>query len=145
MVIGVQCGGSDAFSGVTANPAVGYAVDLLIKSGATVLFSEVTEVRDAVHLLAPRVINEEVGKALIREMGWYDNYLRRGEADRSANPSPGNKRGGLTNVVEKSLGSIIKSGSTPIVDVLAPGERVRKKDLFSQLHLPAILFAELFN
>ncbi|BBU39687.1 galactarate dehydratase [Aeribacillus composti] len=129
LVIGVQCGGSDAFSGVTANPAVGYAVDLLIKSGATVLFSEVTEVRDAVHLLAPRVINEEVGKALIREMGWYDNYLRRGEADRSANPSPGNKRGGLTNVVEKSLGSIIKSGSTPIVDVLAPGERVRKKGL----------------
>jgi len=129
LVIGVQCGGSDAFSGVTANPALGYAVDLLIKSGATVLFSEVTEVRDAVHLLAPRVINEEVGKALIREMEWYDNYLRRGEADRSANPSPGNKRGGLTNVVEKSLGSIIKSGSTPIVDVLAPGERVRKKGL----------------
>ena len=129
LVIGVQCGGSDAFSGVTANPAVGYAVDLLVRAGATVVFSEVTEVRDAVHLLAPRVINREVGEALIREMKWYDNYLQRGYADRSANPSPGNKLGGLSNVVEKSLGSIAKSGTTPIVDVLAPGEKVRKKGL----------------
>lgn len=129
LVIGVQCGGSDAFSGVTANPAVGYAVDLLVKAGATVLFSEVTEVRDAIHLLTPRASSEEVGQALIREMKWYDNYLNKGEADRSANPTPGNKRGGLSNVVEKSLGSVVKSGTTPIVDVLAPGEQVRKKGL----------------
>ena len=110
LVIGVQCGGSDAFSGVTANPAVGYAADLLVKAGATVLFSEVTEVRDAIHLLTPRASTEEVGQALIREMKWYDDYLVRGEADRSANPTPGNKRGGLSNVVEKSLGSVVKSG-----------------------------------
>lgn len=129
LVIGVQCGGSDAFSGLTANPAVGYAADLLVRAGATVLFSEVTEVRDAVHLLAPRVENEEVGKALIREMQWYDEYLSRGQADRSANPSPGNKRGGLSNVVEKALGSIVKSGTAPITDVLAPGEKARKKGL----------------
>ena len=129
LVIGVQCGGSDAFSGVTANPAVGYAADLLVKAGATVLFSEVTEVRDAIHLLTPRASTEEVGQALIREMKWYDDYLNRGEADRSANPTPGNKRGGLSNVVEKSLGSVVKSGTTPIIDVLAPGEKARKKGL----------------
>lgn len=129
LVIGLQCGGSDAFSGVTANPAAGYAADLLVRAGATVLFSEVTEVRDAVHLLTPRAVNEEVGRALIREMAWYDRYLQRGEADRSANPSPGNKKGGLANVVEKSLGSIAKSGSSPINGVLAPGERAEQKGL----------------
>lgn len=129
LVVGLQCGGSDAFSGVTANPAVGYAADLLVRAGATVMFSEVTEVRDAVHLLSPRVINEEVGKKLIKEMKWYDNYLEQGEVDRSANPSPGNKKGGLSNVVEKSLGSVAKSGNSPIVDVLAPGEKATKKGL----------------
>ena len=75
LVVGVQCGGSDALSGVTANPAVGFASDLLVRAGATVMFSEVTEVRDAVHLLTPRAINEDVGRALIREMAWYDQYL----------------------------------------------------------------------
>lgn len=129
LVIGVQCGGSDAFSGVTANPAVGYAADLLVNAGATVLFSEVTEVRDAIHLLTPRAVNEEVGQALIHEMQWYDEYLNRGQADRSANPSPGNKLGGLSNVVEKSLGSVVKSGTSPIVGVLSPGEKAEKKGL----------------
>lgn len=79
LVIGLQCGGSDAFSGVTANPAVGYAADLLVRAGATVLFSEVTEVRDAIHLLTPRAVSEEVGHSLIEEMKWYDSYLRRGK------------------------------------------------------------------
>ena len=129
LVVGLQCGGSDAFSGVTANPAVGFAADLLVRAGATVMFSEVTEVRDGVHLLAPRVIDEEVGEKLVREMKWYDRYLQLGAVDRSANPTPGNKKGGLANVVEKSLGSIAKSGSSAIVDVLAPGEKVRKKGL----------------
>jgi galactarate dehydratase len=129
LVVGLQCGGSDAFSGVTANPAVGYAADLLVRAGASVMFSEVTEVRDAVHLLTPRATNEEVGRALIREMAWYDRYLAAGETDRAANTSPGNKKGGLANIVEKSLGSIVKSGTSAIVDVLSPGERVRKKGL----------------
>src|SRR5260370_12920974 len=79
--VGLQCGGSDGFSGVTCNPAVGYAADLLVCAGATVIFSEVTEVRDAVHLLTPRAINPEVARALIREMKWYDDYLARGSAD----------------------------------------------------------------
>ncbi|MCS6954120.1 MAG: galactarate dehydratase [Bryobacterales bacterium] len=129
LVVGLQCGGSDAFSGVTANPAVGYAADLLVRAGATVLFSEVTEVRDAIHLLTPRAINEQVARDLIREMRWYDEYLARGGADRSANPTPGNKRGGLVNVVEKALGSVAKAGTTAIMAVATHGERVRAKGL----------------
>jgi galactarate dehydratase len=129
LVIGLQCGGSDAFSGVTANPALGFAADLLVRAGATVMFSEVTEVRDAIQLLTRRAINEDVGRALIREMAWYDAYLARGGADRSANTTPGNKKGGLANIVEKSLGSIVKSGSSPIAGVLAPGEKARQKGM----------------
>jgi len=129
LVVGLQCGGSDAFSGVTANPAVGYASDLLVRAGATVIFSEVTEVRDAVHLLTPRAVNEDVARGLIREMRWYDDYLSRGHADRSANPTPGNKRGGLANVVEKALGSVAKAGSTALMAVASHGERVTAKGL----------------
>ena len=129
LVIGLQCGGSDAFSGVTANPAVGFAADLLVRAGATVMFSEVTEVRDAIQLLTRRAINEDVGRALVREMAWYDAYLARGGADRSANTTPGNKKGGLANIVEKSLGSIVKSGSSAISGVLAPGEKAQVKGL----------------
>ncbi len=129
LIVGLQCGGSDAFSGVTANPAVGYAADLLVRAGATVMFSEVTEVRDAIHLLTPRVANEEVGKALLREMAWYDNYLSLGQTDRAANTTPGNKKGGLANIVEKAMGSIAKSGSSAIVGVLSPGEKVTQKGL----------------
>ncbi|HGM5492604.1 TPA: galactarate dehydratase [Serratia fonticola] len=129
LVVGMQCGGSDAFSGVTANPAVGFASDLLVRCGATVMFSEVTEVRDAIHLLTPRVADKQVGKRLLEEMAWYDDYLNQGQTDRSANPSPGNKKGGLANVVEKALGSIAKSGSSAIVEVLSPGQRPSKRGL----------------
>ena len=129
LVVGVQCGGSDAFSGVTANPAVGYATDLLVRAGATVMFSEVTEVRDAIHLLTARAADEQVARDLIREMAWYDAYLARGGVDRSANPSPGNKMGGLTNIVEKTLGSVAKAGTGAIHGVFGPGERVTKKGL----------------
>ncbi|MCS7024179.1 MAG: galactarate dehydratase [Bryobacteraceae bacterium] len=127
--VGLQCGGSDAFSGVTCNPAVGFAADLLVRAGATVIFGEVTEVRDAVHLLTPRAATVDVALDLIREMRWYDEYLARGRADRSANPTPGNKRGGLVNVVEKALGSIAKSGTSALRAVAGPGERVRSKGL----------------
>ncbi|XAW87472.1 galactarate dehydratase [Vibrio sp. CDRSL-10 TSBA] len=129
LVVGMQCGGSDAFSGVTANPAVGYASDLLVRCGATVMFSEVTEVRDAVYLLGPRCIDEQVGRRLMEEMAWYDHYLSLGKTDRRENPSPGNKKGGLANVVEKALGSIAKSGSSAIVEVLSPGQRPTRKGL----------------
>ena len=129
LVVGLQCGGSDAFSGVTANPALGFAADLIVRCGGTVMFSEVTEVRDAIHLLTPRARDADVAKALIREMAWYDDYLAKGGADRRANPSPGNKKGGLNNIVEKALGSVAKSGSSAISGVLAPGERVRERGL----------------
>ncbi|CAB3799151.1 galactarate dehydratase [Paraburkholderia fynbosensis] len=129
LVIGVQCGGSDAFSGLTANPAVGFATDLLVRAGATVMFSEVTEVRDGVDQLTARAADADVAAAIIREMQWYDNYLKRGGADRSANTTPGNKKGGLSNIVEKAMGSIIKSGNSAISGVLSPGEKVRQKGL----------------
>ena len=129
LVVGMQCGGSDAFSGVTANPAVGFAADLLIRAGATAMFSEVTEVRDAIHLLTARSANEEVARKLVHEMSWYDEYLERGGMDRSANPTPGNKQGGLANIVEKALGSVAKAGTTPLMGITGPGERVTTKGL----------------
>ncbi len=129
LVVGVQCGGSDAFSGVTANPAVGFATDLLVRAGATVMFSENTEVRDAVDQLTRRAATPEVAAAIVRELGWYDAYLARGQADRSANTTPGNKKGGLSNIVEKAMGSIVKSGTGPIHGVIAPGEKVTQKGL----------------
>lgn len=129
LCVGLQCGGSDAFSGVTANPAAGYAADLLVQAGATVMFSEVTEVRDGVHFIGERCVDEEVGRKLAAEMKWYDEYLDNGQVDRSANPTPGNKKGGLSNIVEKAMGSIAKSGTSPIVEVLSPGERPNRKGL----------------
>ncbi len=124
LIVGVQCGGSDAFSGVTANPAVGFATDLLVRAGATVMFSEVTEVRDGIDQLTSRAATPEVAEAMIREMAWYDAYLERGRVDRSANTTPGNKRGGLSNIVEKAMGSIVKSGTGPIHGVLSPGAKL---------------------
>ncbi|MCW1971170.1 MAG: galactarate dehydratase [Anaerolineae bacterium] len=129
LVVGMQCGGSDAFSGLTGNPVAGFAADLIVQAGGTVFFSEVTEVRDAIHLLVPRAINADVAQKLKAEMAWYDNYLQQGQADRSANTTPGNKGGGLSNIVEKALGSVAKSGTSPIVDVVSPGDKIRKKGL----------------
>ncbi len=129
LLIGMQCGGSDAFSGITANPVAGYATDMLVQGGATVLFSEVTEVRDGVNIVAQRCTNDKVGNKLASEMKWYDNYLENGAVDRSANPTPGNKKGGLSNIVEKAMGSIAKSGKAPIIEVLSPGEKPTKNGL----------------
>ena len=129
LVVGVQCGGSDAFSGVTANPAVGFCADLLVRAGASVMFSETTEVRDGIDQLTARAATPEIAQAMIREMAWYDEYLKRGSVDRSANTSPGNKKGGLSNIVEKAMGSIVKSGSAPITGVLSPGEKLKMRGL----------------
>jgi galactarate dehydratase len=129
LIVGMQCGGSDAFSGLTANPALGYCADLLVRAGATVMFSEVTEVRDAIHLLTPRAATKEVAEALVREMRWYDDYLTNGGVDRGANTTPGNKKGGLSNIIEKSLGSVAKSGTSAINAVLSPGEKVQSRGL----------------
>ena len=129
LLIGMQCGGSDAFSGVTANPSAGYAADMLVKGGGTVLFSEVTEVRDGVRLLAARCPDGHTRDRLVQEMKWYDGYLAAGGVDRDANPTPGNKMGGLANIVEKAMGSIAKSGTSPIVEVLSPAEKPTKHGL----------------
>ena len=125
LVVGVQCGGSDAFSGVTANPAVGFMADLVVRAGGTVMFSENTEVRDAVEQLTSRAATPEVAQDVVRELGWYDQYLDRGRVDRTANTTPGNKAGGLSNIAEKAMGSIIKSGSGAIASVLAPGDKLK--------------------
>ncbi len=129
LLIGMQCGGSDAFSGITANPSAGYAADLLVRGGGTVMFSEVTEVRDGVQLLAARCTDASVRDRLAQEMKWYDDYLDAGGVDRDANPTPGNKKGGLANIVEKAMGSIAKSGTSPIVEVLSPAEKPTKHGL----------------
>ena len=136
LVVGVQCGGSDAFSGVTANPAVGFCTDLLVRAGATVMFSEITEVRDGIDQLTSRAATPEVAEAMIREMAWYDAYLDRGGVDRSANTTPGNKKGGLSNIVEKAMGSIVKSGSSPISGVLSPGEKLRDRGITAAWSTP---------
>ena len=132
LVLGLQCGGSDAFSGAAANPAAGVAADIVVRAGGTAFFSEVTEVRDGIELLVRRAADKETALALIREMAWYDAYLARGGLDRSANTSPGNKKGGLNNIVEKAMGSIAKSGTCPISGVFGPGEKipVNRKGLF---------------
>ncbi len=129
LLIGMQCGGSDAFSGITANPSAGYAADMLVKGGGTVLFSEVTEVRDGVQMLAARCPDEHTRDRLAEEMTWYDDYLAAGGVDRDANPTPGNKKGGLANIVEKAMGSIAKSGTSPIVEVLSPAEKPTRHGL----------------
>ena len=115
LCIGMQCGGSDAFSGISANPSAGYAADMLV--------------RDGVQLLAARCRDEETCRKLAREMAWYDRYLAEGGVDRDANPTPGNKKGGLANIVEKAMGSIAKSGSSPIEEVLSPAEQPHRHGL----------------
>lgn len=129
LLIGMQCGGSDAFSGITANPSSGYAADMIVRGGGTVMFSEVTEVRDGVQMLAARCIDEHTRDRLAEEMKWYDDYLEAGGVGRDANPTPGNKKGGLANIVEKAMGSIAKSGTSPIVEVLSPAQKPSKHGL----------------
>ena len=129
LLVGFQCGGSDAFSGIAANPSAGYASDLLVSGGAGTMFSEVTEVRDGVEKLAARCETKEVFDKLVRELGWYDTYLAKGQMDRNGNPTPGNKAGGLSNIVEKAMGSIAKSGTALISGVLSNGERAERGGL----------------
>ena len=93
------------------------------------MFSETTEVRDGIAQLTARAATPELAEAMVREMAWYDAYLQRGSVDRSANTTPGNKKGGLSNIVEKAMGSIVKSGSAPIVGVLSPGEKLQTRGL----------------
>jgi altronate dehydratase len=127
LVIGMQCGGSDGYSGITANPALGVASDLLVSHGGTTILSETSEVYGAEHLLTRRAVSREVGEKLIERIRWWEDYTARNKGEMNNNPSPGNKRGGLTTILEKSLGAVAKGGSAPMSDVLLYAEPLREK------------------
>jgi altronate hydrolase len=129
LTVALQCGGSDGFSGLTANPALGAASDLVVANGGTVILSESTEVYGAEHLLTRRAVNREVGEKLVRVMRWWEDYTAKNGGKIDNNPSPGNKAGGLTNIIEKSLGAVAKAGSTNLVDVVGYAEPVTAKGL----------------
>jgi altronate hydrolase len=117
LVLGLQCGGSDGYSGISANPALGAAVDLLVRHGGTAILSETPEIYGAEHLLTRRAVSREVGEKLIRRIKWWEDYTARSGNEMNNNPSPGNKAGGLTTILEKSLGAVAKGGTTNLVDV----------------------------
>jgi altronate hydrolase len=125
--VALQCGGSDGYSGVSANPALGAASDLVVRHGGTVILSETTETYGAEHLFTRRAINREVGKKLVELMHWWEDYTAKAGAEINANPSPGNKAGGLTTILEKSLGAMAKAGSTNLVEVVKYAEPVTAK------------------
>jgi altronate hydrolase len=125
IVLGTNCGGSDGNSGVTANPAVGVASDLLVAQGGTSIIGETTEIYGAEHLLTRRAVSREVGEKLVERIKWWEWYTSIFGAEINNNPSVGNKEGGLTTIFEKSLGAIAKGGSTALVDVLGYAEPVR--------------------
>jgi altronate hydrolase len=117
LVVGLQCGGSDGYSGITANPALGAAVDLLVRHGGTAILSETPEIYGAEHLLTRRAASREVGEKLVARIRWWEDYTARNRGEMNNNPSPGNKAGGLTTILEKSLGAVAKGGTTNLVDV----------------------------
>lgn len=117
LMLGLQCGGSDGYSGITANPALGNAVDRLVAHGGTAILSETPEIYGAEHLLTRRAVTREVGEKLIARIRWWEDYTARNKGEMNNNPSPGNKAGGLTTILEKSLGAVAKGGTTNLVDV----------------------------
>lgn len=127
IILGTNCGGSDGNSGITANPALGVASDILISHGGTSILAETTEIYGAEHLLTRRAISEEVGKKLIERIKWWEWYTGIFGAEINNNPSPGNKEGGLTTIFEKSLGAIAKGGSTAMTDVVGYAQPVKTK------------------
>ncbi len=127
LTLGLECGGSDAYSGITANPALGAAADLLVRHGGTAILSETPEIYGAEHLLTRRAVSREVGEKLIDRIKWWEQYTRKLGADINNNPSPGNKAGGLTTILEKSLGAASKGGSTNLMDVYGFAEPVTAK------------------
>ena len=129
LVVGLQCGGSDGYSGITANPALGNAVDRLVAAGGTAILSETPEIYGAEHLLTRRAVSREVGEKLVARIRWWEDYCQRMNAELNNNPSAGNKAGGLTTILEKSLGAVAKAGSSNLVDVYQYAEAVRAQGL----------------
>jgi altronate hydrolase len=127
LTLGLQCGGSDGYSGISANPALGAAVDLLVRHGGTAILSETPEIYGAEHLLTRRAVSREVGEKLIARIRWWEDYTRRNGNEMNNNPSPGNKAGGLTTILEKSLGAVAKGGTTNLVAVYEYAEPVAAK------------------
>lgn len=129
LTLALQCGGSDGYSGITANPALGAAVDMLVQHGGTAILSETPEIYGAEHLLTRRAVSREVGDKLVDLIRWWEEYAEREKGSIDNNPTPGNKAGGLTTILEKSLGAVAKSGKTPLVDVYRYAEPVNKHGL----------------
>jgi len=127
IVLALQCGGSDGYSGITANPALGAAVDLLVEHGGTAILSETPEIYGAEHLLTRRARNEAVGQKLVDIIHWWEGYTKRNNMEMNNNPSPGNKLGGLTTILEKSLGAAAKGGTTTLNAVYNYAEQVTEK------------------
>ena len=127
--IALQCGGSDSWSGITANPLLGLVVDKIVTQGGTAVLSETPEIFGAEHLLTQRVIDVEVAQKLIRRFEWWNERSQLLDFSLDNNPSPGNKRGGLTTIFEKSLGAVAKGGSMPLTAVYEYAERVTRKGL----------------
>ena len=127
ITVGLQCGGSDGYSGITANPSLGAAVDLLVRHGGTAILSETPEIYGAEHLLTRRAVSREVGEKLVSRIKWWEDYTTREKGEMNNNPSPGNKAGGLTTILEKSLGAVAKGGTTNLVAVYEYAEAVTAK------------------
>ncbi len=127
LTVALQCGGSDAWSGITANPALGYACDLLVAQGGTGVLAETPEIYGAEHLLTRRAASEKIGKKLVGLIRWWEDYTHRNRGSMDNNPSPGNKKGGLTTILEKSLGAASKGGTSPLTGVFKYGEPVDVK------------------
>ena len=127
IVLALQCGGSDGYSGITANPALGVAVDMLVKHGGTGVLAETPEIYGAEHLLTRRAVNATVGQKLVERIRWWEEYTTRNRGEMNNNPSPGNKAGGLTTILEKSLGAAAKGGSTTMRAVYEYAEPVKDK------------------
>jgi altronate hydrolase len=127
IVLALQCGGSDGYSGITANPALGAAVDLLVKHGGTGVLAETPEIYGAEHLLTRRAVNRTVGEKLVERIRWWEDYTERNRGEMNNNPSPGNKAGGLTTILEKSLGAAAKGGSTTMRAVYEYAEPITEK------------------
>jgi altronate hydrolase len=127
LMLALQCGGSDGYSGITANPALGAAVDILVRHGGTAILSETPEIYGAEHLLTRRAATPEVGQKLVDLIHWWEDYTERNHGEMNNNPSPGNKAGGLTTILEKSLGAAAKGGTTVLNDVYRYAEQVKTK------------------
>ena len=129
LTLALQCGGSDGWSGVTANPALGYCADELIRQGGTAVLSETPEIYGAEHILLRRVRSREVGESFVERLRWWEHYTSINQMEMDNNPAPGNKQGGLTTIYEKSLGAIAKGGSTPLNAVYSYAQPITERGL----------------